>query len=151
MDPGALADQEPFTAWLRRGIGRDRITRGAANFTGRSARANSSASRVGGGLEGRGRSSLLALKPRLHDPRRGASIKFFFRIVKCHRGLSSNSEECFVDFEVQIPAFTRLSCSSRRFVFIVRALNFEKAHDDLRGAQPRARMSCVAPIGHECR
>jgi hypothetical protein len=25
MDPGALADQEPFTAWLRRGIGRDRI------------------------------------------------------------------------------------------------------------------------------
>jgi hypothetical protein len=26
MDSGALADQEPFTAWLRRGIGRDRIT-----------------------------------------------------------------------------------------------------------------------------
>ena len=26
MDAGALADQEPFTAWLRRGIGRDRIT-----------------------------------------------------------------------------------------------------------------------------
>jgi hypothetical protein len=25
MEPGALADQEPFTAWLRRGIGRDRI------------------------------------------------------------------------------------------------------------------------------
>jgi len=25
MDHGALADQEPFTAWLRRGIGRDRI------------------------------------------------------------------------------------------------------------------------------
>jgi hypothetical protein len=25
MDPGDLADQEPFTAWLRRGIGRDRI------------------------------------------------------------------------------------------------------------------------------
>jgi hypothetical protein len=25
MDAGALADQEPFTAWLRRGIGRDRI------------------------------------------------------------------------------------------------------------------------------
>jgi len=25
MDGGALADQEPFTAWLRRGIGRDRI------------------------------------------------------------------------------------------------------------------------------
>ncbi len=25
MDDGALADQEPFTAWLRRGIGRDRI------------------------------------------------------------------------------------------------------------------------------
>jgi len=25
MDPAALADQEPFTAWLRRGIGRDRI------------------------------------------------------------------------------------------------------------------------------
>ncbi len=25
MDPGGLADQEPFTAWLRRGIGRDRI------------------------------------------------------------------------------------------------------------------------------
>jgi hypothetical protein len=26
MDPGGLADQEPFTAWLRRGIGRDRIS-----------------------------------------------------------------------------------------------------------------------------
>jgi len=26
MDAGALADQEPFTAWLRRGVGRDRIT-----------------------------------------------------------------------------------------------------------------------------
>jgi hypothetical protein len=26
MDAGALADQEPFTAWLRRGIGRDRTT-----------------------------------------------------------------------------------------------------------------------------
>jgi energy-coupling factor transporter ATP-binding protein EcfA2 len=26
MDAGALADQEPFTAWLRRGLGRDRIT-----------------------------------------------------------------------------------------------------------------------------
>ena len=25
MDPGALGDQEPFTAWLRRGTGRDRI------------------------------------------------------------------------------------------------------------------------------
>src|SRR5262249_43917744 len=25
MESGALADQEPFTAWLRRGIGRDRI------------------------------------------------------------------------------------------------------------------------------
>jgi hypothetical protein len=25
MDPGGLADQEPFTAWLRRGIGRDRV------------------------------------------------------------------------------------------------------------------------------
>ena len=25
MDAGGLADQEPFTAWLRRGIGRDRI------------------------------------------------------------------------------------------------------------------------------
>jgi energy-coupling factor transporter ATP-binding protein EcfA2 len=25
MDSGALADQEPFTAWLRRGVGRDRI------------------------------------------------------------------------------------------------------------------------------
>jgi DNA helicase HerA-like ATPase len=25
MDPGGLADQEPFTAWLRRGVGRDRI------------------------------------------------------------------------------------------------------------------------------
>ena len=25
MDPGTLADQEPFTARLRRGIGRDRI------------------------------------------------------------------------------------------------------------------------------
>jgi energy-coupling factor transporter ATP-binding protein EcfA2 len=25
MDAGALADQEPFTAWLRRGLGRDRI------------------------------------------------------------------------------------------------------------------------------
>src|SRR6266542_2093994 len=25
MDAGSLADQEPFTAWLRRGIGRDRI------------------------------------------------------------------------------------------------------------------------------
>jgi hypothetical protein len=25
MDTGALADQEPYTAWLRRGIGRDRI------------------------------------------------------------------------------------------------------------------------------
>jgi len=25
MDEGTLADQEPFTAWLRRGIGRDRI------------------------------------------------------------------------------------------------------------------------------
>jgi hypothetical protein len=25
MEPGALSDQEPFTAWLRRGIGRDRI------------------------------------------------------------------------------------------------------------------------------
>jgi DNA helicase HerA-like ATPase len=25
MDAGALADQEPFTAWLRRGVGRDRI------------------------------------------------------------------------------------------------------------------------------
>ncbi len=25
MDPAALADQEPFTAWLRRGLGRDRI------------------------------------------------------------------------------------------------------------------------------
>lgn len=25
MDGGALADQEPFTAWLRRGVGRDRI------------------------------------------------------------------------------------------------------------------------------
>jgi DNA helicase HerA-like ATPase len=26
MDAGGLADQEPFTAWLRRGVGRDRIT-----------------------------------------------------------------------------------------------------------------------------
>jgi hypothetical protein len=26
MDPARLADQEPFTAWLRRGTGRDRIT-----------------------------------------------------------------------------------------------------------------------------
>jgi energy-coupling factor transporter ATP-binding protein EcfA2 len=26
MEAGGLADQEPFTAWLRRGIGRDRIT-----------------------------------------------------------------------------------------------------------------------------
>jgi len=25
MESGALADQEPYTAWLRRGIGRDRI------------------------------------------------------------------------------------------------------------------------------
>lgn len=25
MDAGGLTDQEPFTAWLRRGIGRDRI------------------------------------------------------------------------------------------------------------------------------
>lgn len=25
MDPGALADQEPFTAWLRRGLGHYRI------------------------------------------------------------------------------------------------------------------------------
>lgn len=25
MDPGGLADQEPFTAWLRRGVGRDRV------------------------------------------------------------------------------------------------------------------------------
>lgn len=25
MDPGGLADQEPFTAWLRRSVGRDRI------------------------------------------------------------------------------------------------------------------------------
>src|ERR1700688_2425897 len=25
MESGALADQEPFTAWLRRGIGRDRV------------------------------------------------------------------------------------------------------------------------------
>ena len=25
MEPGGLADQEPFTAWLRRGLGRDRI------------------------------------------------------------------------------------------------------------------------------
>ncbi len=25
MDPAALADHEPFTAWLRRGLGRDRI------------------------------------------------------------------------------------------------------------------------------
>jgi hypothetical protein len=25
MEPAGLADQEPFTAWLRRGIGRDRI------------------------------------------------------------------------------------------------------------------------------
>ena len=25
MDGGAIADQEPYTAWLRRGIGRDRI------------------------------------------------------------------------------------------------------------------------------
>jgi len=25
MDSGALADQEPYTAWLRRGTGRDRI------------------------------------------------------------------------------------------------------------------------------
>jgi hypothetical protein len=25
MDPSGLADQEPFTAWLRRGVGRDRI------------------------------------------------------------------------------------------------------------------------------
>jgi hypothetical protein len=25
MDPAGLADQEPFTAWLRRGIGRDRV------------------------------------------------------------------------------------------------------------------------------
>jgi hypothetical protein len=25
MDAGALADQEPYTVWLRRGIGRDRI------------------------------------------------------------------------------------------------------------------------------
>jgi hypothetical protein len=25
MEAGALADQEPYTAWLRRGIGRDRI------------------------------------------------------------------------------------------------------------------------------
>ena len=25
MDAGALADQEPFTAWLRRGVGKDRI------------------------------------------------------------------------------------------------------------------------------
>jgi hypothetical protein len=26
MDPAGLADQEPHTAWLRRGVGRDRIT-----------------------------------------------------------------------------------------------------------------------------
>jgi hypothetical protein len=25
MDPAALSDQEPFTAWLRRGLGQDRI------------------------------------------------------------------------------------------------------------------------------
>ena len=25
MEAGALADQEPYTAWLRRGVGRDRI------------------------------------------------------------------------------------------------------------------------------
>lgn len=25
MDPAALADQQPFTAWLRRGLGQDRI------------------------------------------------------------------------------------------------------------------------------
>jgi len=25
MDANTLADQEPYTAWLRRGIGRDRI------------------------------------------------------------------------------------------------------------------------------
>lgn len=25
MEKGTLADQEPYTAWLRRGIGRDRI------------------------------------------------------------------------------------------------------------------------------
>ena len=25
MEPGGLSDQEPFTAWLRRGLGRDRI------------------------------------------------------------------------------------------------------------------------------
>jgi hypothetical protein len=25
IDAGALADQEPYTTWLRRGIGRDRI------------------------------------------------------------------------------------------------------------------------------
>ncbi len=25
MDPGGLADQEPFTAWLRRGLGRNRV------------------------------------------------------------------------------------------------------------------------------
>jgi hypothetical protein len=25
MDAGGLADQEPFTAWLRRGMGQDRI------------------------------------------------------------------------------------------------------------------------------
>ena len=38
MDPGALADQEPFTAWLRRGIGRDRIFAEPTSCTSRSAR-----------------------------------------------------------------------------------------------------------------
>jgi hypothetical protein len=26
MESGTLADQEPYTAWLRRGTGRDRVT-----------------------------------------------------------------------------------------------------------------------------
>ena len=54
MDPAGLADQEPFTAWLRLGVGRDRIT-AEDSFTSRSAGPNSSASKACSGLPGRGR------------------------------------------------------------------------------------------------
>ena len=45
MDPGGLADQEPFTAWLRCGVGRDRISAEPKLYDPRSARPRSSASR----------------------------------------------------------------------------------------------------------
>jgi len=46
MDAGALADQEAFTGWLRRGVGRDRITAENKLFE-PLARPPSSASRAG--------------------------------------------------------------------------------------------------------